>query len=55
MNDTRITLSPFDIKYRFAVGHQGGKEITTPIVLDIVAGAGKYRSTAADILKYASY
>ena len=54
MNDTTITLSPYDIKYRFAVGHQGGKEIVTPTVSDIIAGSGKFRSTAADMLKYTS-
>ncbi|HXS60974.1 MAG TPA: serine hydrolase domain-containing protein, partial [Candidatus Sulfopaludibacter sp.] len=54
MNDTKITLSPYDIKYRFAVGHQGGQEITTPLIPEIMAGAGKYRSTAADLLKYTS-
>jgi serine-type D-Ala-D-Ala carboxypeptidase/endopeptidase len=54
MNDTTITLSPYDIKYRFAVGHQGGKEIVTPTVPDVIAGAGELRSTAADMLKYAS-
>jgi serine-type D-Ala-D-Ala carboxypeptidase/endopeptidase len=32
MNDTKITLSPNDIKNRFSIGHQGGKEITTPTV-----------------------
>ena len=32
MNDTKITLSPYEIKNRFSIGHQGGKEITTPTV-----------------------
>jgi len=54
MNDTKITLSPYDIKFRFAVGHQGGKEIVTPTIPDVVAGAGKLRSTANDLLKYTS-
>lgn len=54
MNDTKITLSPYYVKYIFAVGHQGGKEIVTPTIPDVVAGAGKLRSTAADLLKYTS-
>ncbi len=54
MNDTKITLSPYEIKYRYATGHQGGKEVATPTVPDVIAGAGKLRSTAADLLKYAS-
>ena len=54
MNDTKITLSPYDIKYRFAVGHQGGKEITTPIVPEVVAGAGHFVQLLTDLLKYAS-
>ena len=32
MNDTKITLSPYEIKNRFSIGHRGGKEITTPTV-----------------------
>ena len=32
MNDTKITLLPYEIKNRFSIGHQGGKEITTPTV-----------------------
>jgi len=54
MDDTKITLSPYEIKYRYATGHQGGKEVATPTVPDVIAGAGKLRSTAADLLKYAS-
>ncbi len=54
MNDTKITLSQDDIKNRFPVGHKGGKEINTPIVPAVVAGAGAFRSTAADMLKYIS-
>lgn len=54
MNDTKITLSPNDIKNRFSIGHQGGKEITTPTVPEIVAGAGAFRSTGNDLLKYTS-
>ncbi len=30
MNDTKITLSQNDIKYRFPVGHLNGSEIETP-------------------------
>jgi CubicO group peptidase (beta-lactamase class C family) len=54
MNDTKITLSPNDIKNRFSIGHQGGKEITTPTIPEIVAGAGAFRSTGNDLLKYTS-
>ena len=54
MNDTKITLSPNEIKNRFSMGHQDGKEITTPPIPEIVAGAGAFRSTAADLLKYTS-
>ncbi|MGB7637904.1 MAG: serine hydrolase domain-containing protein [Nitrososphaeraceae archaeon] len=54
MNDTKITLSQDDIKNRFPVGHKGGKEINTPIVPAVIDGAGAFRSTAADMLKYIS-
>jgi D-alanyl-D-alanine-carboxypeptidase/D-alanyl-D-alanine-endopeptidase len=54
MNDTKITLSQSDIKNRFPVGHKGGKEISTPTIPTIMADAGAYRSTAADMLKYIS-
>jgi serine-type D-Ala-D-Ala carboxypeptidase/endopeptidase len=54
MNDTKIALSPNEIKNRFPVGHMGGKEISTPTVPSILADAGAYRSTAADMLKYVS-
>jgi CubicO group peptidase (beta-lactamase class C family) len=54
MNDTKITLSQSDIKNRFPVGHQGGKEINTPTIPTIMADAGAYRSTVADMLKYVS-
>ena len=54
MNDTKITLSQSDIKNRFPVGHQDGKEINTPTIPTIMADAGAYRSTAADMLKYVS-
>jgi D-alanyl-D-alanine-carboxypeptidase/D-alanyl-D-alanine-endopeptidase len=54
MNDTKITLSQNDIKNRFPVGHQNGSEIQTPKVPDVIAGAGAYRSTANDLLKYLS-
>lgn len=54
MNDTKITLSQSDIKNRFPVGHMGGKEISTPTIPTIMADAGAYRSTAADMLKYVS-
>jgi CubicO group peptidase (beta-lactamase class C family) len=54
MNDTKITLSQDDIKNKFPVGHKSGKEINTPIVPAVIAGAGAFRSTAADMLKYVS-
>ncbi|MGC2670007.1 MAG: serine hydrolase domain-containing protein, partial [Candidatus Nitrosopolaris sp.] len=54
MNDTKITLSQSDIMNRFPVGHMGGKEISTPTIPTILADAGAYRSTAADMLKYVS-
>jgi serine-type D-Ala-D-Ala carboxypeptidase/endopeptidase len=54
MNDTKITLSLNDIKNRFPVGHQNGKEIKTPIIPVVIEGAGAFRSTASDLLKYVS-
>jgi serine-type D-Ala-D-Ala carboxypeptidase/endopeptidase len=54
MNDTKINLSENDLKYRFPVGHQNGTEIETPKIPDVIAGAGSFRSTANDLLKYAS-
>jgi serine-type D-Ala-D-Ala carboxypeptidase/endopeptidase len=54
MNDTKITLSQNDIKYRFPVGHQNGTEIETPKIPDVIAGAGAFRSTTNDLLKYLS-
>lgn len=53
MNDTKITLSQNEINNRFPVGHQGGKEIATPIIPTVIAGAGSFRSTTTDMLKYA--
>ncbi len=54
MNDTKITLSENDIKNRFPVGHLNGSEIQTPKIPDVIAGAGAFRSTANDLLKYLS-
>ncbi len=54
MNDTKITLSLNDIKNRFPVGHQNGKEIKTPTIPVVIEGAGAFRSTANDLLKYVS-
>ncbi|MGC2382911.1 MAG: serine hydrolase domain-containing protein [Nitrososphaeraceae archaeon] len=54
MNDTKITLSQDDIKNRFPVGHHNGKEINTPIIAAVIEGAGAFRSTASDLLKYVS-
>ena len=54
MNDTKITLSYNDIKNRSPVGHEGGKDVITPIIPAVLEGGGKLRSTANDMLKYAS-
>jgi serine-type D-Ala-D-Ala carboxypeptidase/endopeptidase len=54
MNDTKITLSENDIKNRFPVGHLNGSEIQTQQIPDVIAGAGSFRSTANDMLKYLS-
>jgi len=54
MNDTKITLSQNDIKLKFPVGHANGSEIQTPIIPDVMAGGGSFRSTANDMLKYVS-
>jgi CubicO group peptidase (beta-lactamase class C family) len=54
MNDTKITVSQNEIKNRFAVGHMDGKEISAPTIPTIMAGAGAFRSTASDLLKYVS-
>jgi CubicO group peptidase (beta-lactamase class C family) len=39
---------------RFPVGHLNGSEIETPEVPEVIAGAGAFRSTANDLLKYLS-
>lgn len=54
MNDTKITLSENEIKHKFPVGHLNGSEIETPVVPEVIAGAGALRSTADDLLKYLS-
>jgi D-alanyl-D-alanine-carboxypeptidase/D-alanyl-D-alanine-endopeptidase len=54
MNDTTITLSQYDIKNRFPVGHHDGREISTPTIPVVIEGAGAFRSTASDLLKYVS-
>jgi len=54
MNDTKITLSQNDNKYRFPVGHKNGSEIQTPKIPSVIAGAGGLRSTVNDLLKYLS-
>jgi CubicO group peptidase (beta-lactamase class C family) len=54
MNDTKITLSENDIKDRFPVGHLNGSEIETAQIPDVLAGAGAFRSTGNDMLKYLS-
>jgi len=53
MNDTRITLSDA-FKARLASGHKGGQEIKTPELPEVIAGAGAFRSSATDLLKYVS-
>jgi len=52
MNDTKINLSANEIKQRYAAGHQNGSEIETPMIPEVIAGAGALRSTADDLLKY---
>jgi hypothetical protein len=47
-------LSQNEIENRFAVGHMGGKEISAPTIPTIMEGAGAFRSTASDLLKYVS-
>jgi D-alanyl-D-alanine-carboxypeptidase/D-alanyl-D-alanine-endopeptidase len=54
MNDSKINLSENEIKYRFPVGHKNGSEIQTPKIPSVIAGAGAFRSTANDLLKYLS-
>jgi len=54
MNNTKITLSQSDIKNRFPVGHKDGSEINTPTIPTVIEGAGAFRSTASDLLKYLS-
>jgi serine-type D-Ala-D-Ala carboxypeptidase/endopeptidase len=54
MYDTKIALSQNEINDRFPVGHKGGKEIVIPPIPTVLAGAGAFRSTAADLLKYVS-
>ena len=54
MKDTIINLSENDIKYRFPIGHANGTEIETPKIPEVPAGAGAFRSTANDLLKYLS-
>jgi serine-type D-Ala-D-Ala carboxypeptidase/endopeptidase len=53
MNDTRITLSDA-FKARLATGHKSGQDIKTPELPEVLAGAGEFRSSATDLLKYAS-
>jgi CubicO group peptidase (beta-lactamase class C family) len=54
MNDTKITLSEEESMYNFPVGHLNGSEITTPKIPEVLAGAGAFRSTVNDMLKYLS-
>lgn len=54
MNNTKINLSEKEIKERFPSGHINGTEIKTPLIPNVIAGAGGLRSTADDMLKYLS-
>ena len=54
MNDTKITLSDYEINHRYPTGHLNGSEIETPVVPEVIAGAGALRSTADDLIKYLS-
>lgn len=54
MRDTKITLSADDINTRFPSGHENGHEIPTPTIPTVIEGAGAYKSTARDLLKYVS-
>jgi serine-type D-Ala-D-Ala carboxypeptidase/endopeptidase len=53
MEDTRITLDPSQ-KVRLAHPYKKGGESTSPWVFDALAGAGALRSTADDMLRFAS-
>ena len=53
MQDARITLSDA-FKTRLATGHKGGQEIKMPELPEVLAGAGAFRSSPTDLLKYAS-
>ena len=54
MNDTKISLSDYEINHRYPTGHLNGSEIETPVVPEVIAGAGALRSTADDLIKYLS-
>jgi len=54
MNDTKIKLSDYEINHQYPTGHLNGSEIETPIVPEVIAGAGALRSTANDMIKYLS-
>ncbi len=54
MRDTKITLSAADIDTRFPTGHENGQAIPTPTIPTVIEGAGAYKSTARDLLKYVS-
>jgi serine-type D-Ala-D-Ala carboxypeptidase/endopeptidase len=51
MRDTAIKLSPALAK-RFVPGHAAGNKPQGPWDLDVLAGAGAFRSTAADMLSF---
>jgi CubicO group peptidase (beta-lactamase class C family) len=51
MRDTAITLTPALTK-RFAAGHAAGNRAQRPWDLNVLAGAGAIRSTAADMLTF---
>ncbi|WP_415312687.1 serine hydrolase [Candidatus Nitrosocosmicus sp. FF01] len=54
VNDTKIILSDHKVNYMYPTGHLNGSEIETPIVPEIIAGAGALHSTADDLVKYLS-
>lgn len=51
---TKIILSDHKTIYRYPTGHLDGSEIKTPIVPEVIAGAGTLHSTADDLVKYLS-
>lgn len=54
MYDTKIILSHDDINNRFPIGHYRGSETDPMEIPEIIAGAGAFRSSVNDLLKYLS-